>query len=243
MLAVRTLSRDFLLAGQVARSGQALEPAQWDALERTVAPLTPAQRGVAPVLRIEATLFAILLDRMIADSRTTSRIIESSRLGSGVASALMQRNATLNFAHPVFASWTTLDAVPSRELARAIERLEEQERANLAVDWTWVYNFAGKGLVSEQKPQLAEYLYRVRDLDALASVIRCAIELRRQAVTREAAAPHVAQSPACIDPYEGVPLGWDDARGELSYKARSPKQVSRFGGRDGRVAFAVFPAS
>jgi hypothetical protein len=242
MLAVRTLSRDFLVAGHVARSGRELEPAQWEALARIAAPLTQAERGAAPVLRIEATLFAILLDRMIADSRTTSRIIEASRLGSSITSALLQPNATLNFAHPVFAAWTTLDPVPSHELARAIERVEEQERVHLAIRWSWLYNFAGKGLVREQKPQLAEYLYRVRDLDALAATIRCTIELRRHGVAREAAAAHVAASPACIDPYEGKPLGWDDGRGELSYRARSPKQVSRFGGRGDRVTFAVFPA-
>jgi hypothetical protein len=240
MLAVRTLSRDFLLAGQVARSGQKLTPSQWDALERITAPLTEGERGVAPVLRIEATMFAGLLDQMIADSRTTSRIIESNRLGSTIAGATLRRNATLNFAHPPFAAWTRLDAVPSKDLARVIERVEEEERAHVEPDWTWIYNLTGKGLVREQKPRLAEYVYRVRDLDALASVTRCAIELRRKGVAREAAAAHVAASPVCVDPYEGKPLGWDVERGEVSFKARSPKQVNRFGGRGDRVAFAAY---
>jgi hypothetical protein len=241
MLAVRTLSRDFLVAGQIARSGQPLAPAAWDALERVVAPLAQEERGVAPVLRIEATLFANLLDQMLVDSRTTSRIIEANRLGSTIAAATLRRNATLNFAHPVFAAWTTLDAVPSHELARAIAEVEMRERLHVEPGWTWIYNATGKGLVREQKPQLAEYLFRVRDLDALAATIRCVIELRRKAVTREAAAAHVAASPRCIDPYEARPLGWDAARGELSFKARSPKQVIRFGGRGDRVAFAVYP--
>ena len=109
----------------------------------------------------------------------------------------------------------------------------------LEPDWTWIYNPTGKALVREQKPELAEYLYRVRDLDALASTIRCAIDLRRRAIPREAAAAHVAASPMCIDPYEAGPLGWDEERGELSYKARAPKQVNRFGGRGDRVTFAV----
>src|SRR5688572_29488415 len=190
MLAVRTLSRDFLVAGQLARSGQPLAPAQWEALDRLVAPLTQEERGVAPVLRIEATLFAHLLDEMLVDSRTTSRIIDTNRLGSMIAAATLRRNATLNFAHPVFAAWTTLDAVPSHELARAIALVEANERIHLEPDWTWFYNATGKGLVREQKPQLAEYLFRVRDLDALASTLRCAIDLRRKGVRREAAAAH-----------------------------------------------------
>jgi hypothetical protein len=240
MLAVRGLSRDFLVAGQVARSAGTLAPQQWDALERIVAPLTPGQRGVGHVLRVEAGLFANVLDQMIADARTTSRIIESDRLGSSIAGATLRRNATLNFAHPLFAAWTRLDPVPTAELARAIAQVEESERKWLAFDWSWAYNPTGRGLVREQKPQLAEYLYRVRDLDALASTLRCAIGLRRAGVPREAAAAHVAVSPACVDPYEARPLGWDAERGELSFRARSPKQVNRFGGRGDRVAFAVY---
>jgi hypothetical protein len=225
MLAVRTLSRDFLVAGQLARSGHPLGPAQWDRLERIV-----------------ATLFAKVLDEMRADSRTTSRIIESNRLGSTIAAATLRRNATLNFAYPVFAAWTTLDAVPTHELAHAIAKVEEDERIALEPDWTWIYNATGKGLVLEQKPQLAEYVYRVRDLDALASVIRCTVELRRRGIAREAAAAHMATSPACLDPYESRPLGWDAERGEISFRARAPKQVARFGGRGDRVTFAAYPA-
>lgn len=239
MLAVRALSRDFLVAGQVARSAT-LTPHEWDALERIVAPLTLPQRGVGPVLRVEAQLFANVLDQMIADSRTTSRIIEANRLGSSIAGATLRRNATLNFAHPLFGAWTGLDSVPTNELARAIAQVEERERSLVAFDWTWAYNPTGRGLVREQKPQLAEYVYRVRDLDALASTLRCAIGLRRNGVAREAAAAHVAAAPACVDPYEARPLGWDAERGEISFRARSPKQVSRFGGRGDRVSFAAY---
>jgi len=52
----------------------------------------------------------------------------------------------------------------------------------------------------------------------------------------------VATSPACVDPYEGKPLGWDAGRGELSFKPRSPKQVNRFGGRGDRVTFVAYPS-
>jgi hypothetical protein len=240
MLAVRTLSRDLLVAGQVARSGAPLTPGQWAALDRIAAPLTVAERGVAPVLRIEAVLFAGVLDRMIADAATTSRIIEAPRLNATLTAGLMRRNATLNFAYPVFAAWTTLDPVASNALAGAIEQVEARSRAHFETDWTWAYNFAGKNLVREQKPGLSEYVYRVRDLDALAAVVRCTIALRREGVAREAAAGFVAASPACVDPYEAAPLGWDPGRGELSYRARSPLQVDRFGGRGDRVTFAAY---
>ena len=241
MLAVRTLSRDFLLAGQVARLGAPLAPAQWEALERVVAPLAPGQRAVAPVLRVEAGLFANVLDELIADSRNTIRVIEAPRLPASIAAATLRRNATLNFAYPALAAWTTLDAVPTADLARAIAEVEERQRRHLAPDWTWAYNPAGTGFAAEAMPQLAEYLYRVRDLDALAAAIRCGVALRRSGTTREDAGVFVARSPACLDPYENKPFGWDAARGEVSYKARSPKQVNRFGGRGDRVAFAVYP--
>jgi hypothetical protein len=240
MLAVRTLSRDFLVAGQVARGAAGLSPAQWDALERIAAPLSAPQRGVGPVLRVEAALFMGVLDQLIADAATTIRVIELPRMAGNLVAKTVRRNATLNFAYPVLHAWTTLDGVSNAELAQAIARIEAQERRHFQPDWTWLYNPTGKGFARESKPQLAEYVYRVRDLDALASVVRCAIELRRKEVGREAAAAHVAASAACVDPYEGTPLGWDVARGELSFRARSPKQVDRFGGRGDRVAFAVY---
>lgn len=242
MMAVRSLSRDFLLAGQVARSGHVATSAQWAILDRLAAPLTPPQRGVAPVLRFEAELFAGVLDQLIADSRTTSRIIEAPRLGAAIAAATLRRNATLNFAQPTFAGWLTLDAIPADQLPHAVEAIETRMREHLQPDWTWAYNFTGRGFVAEARPQFAEYVYRVRDLDALGSLVRCAIRLRRDGVAREAAAAFVASSAECIDPYTRRALEWDAERGEVSYKPRSPGQVKRFGGRGERVAFAVYPS-
>jgi len=240
MLALRGLSRDLLVAAQVARSGRELTAAQWDALERIAAPLTPTQRGMGPVIRTEAVLYAGLMDRMLAEPRATSQVIEAPRLMATILSVTLRPGATLNFSYPLFAAWMALDAVPSDELAAAIGRIEAGARRHVAPDWTWAYNFTGKSVAAEASPPLTEYFYRLRDLDALAAAARCTVALRRRAVAVAAAGDFVASSPACRDPYEGRPLAWDVERGELSFRARSPGQVKRFGGSGERVAFAPY---
>jgi len=241
MLALRGLSRDLLVAGQVARSGGELTAAQWDTLERIAAPPTPAQRGMGPVIRTEAVIYAGLMDRMLAEPRATSAILDSPRLVGTILSVTMRPGATLNFSHPLFAAWMQLDAVPSDQLAAAIARVEEGARRHTAPDWTWAYNFTGKSVAADASPPLTEYFYRLRDLDALAAVVRCTVALRRAAVAVDAADDFVASSPACRDPYEGRQLAWDRERGELSFRPRSPAQVKRFGGSGDRVAFAAYP--
>lgn len=240
MLALRGLSRDLLVAGQVARSGRELTTAQWDALERIAAPLTPTQRAMGPVIRTEARLHAGILDQMLADSRATSRVLESPPWMAAILSATMRRDATLNFSFPLFDAWMRLDTVPTDQLAAAIARSEDEVRRQARADWTWAYNPTGKAVAVEATPPLTEYFYRLRDLDALASTVRCAVALHRGAVAIDSVQDFVASSPACRDPYEGRPLAWDRERGELSFQPRSPGQVKRFGGSGERVAFAAY---
>ena len=242
MLSVRSFSRDLLLAGQVARTAPQLSPPEWDALERVAAPLTPAQRGVGPVIRAEAYLFSGVLDRLAAEPRATSRLIDAPRLTSSIVAATHRRNATLNFAYPLFAEWAALDAQPTEALEPAIQAVRARRDAYLAGDWTWAYNYTGKSFAAEAPPDHAEYVYRVRDTDALAALIRCVIALRRSETRAEGAAAFVAQSPACRDPYGGS-FAWSPDGGTLSFKPRSPGQVKRFGGSGDRVIFAAYPST
>jgi hypothetical protein len=239
MLAVRGYSRDLLVAGQVARNAASLSSAQWEALERIAAPLGPTQRGVARVVRSEAAFFAGLLDQMKSDPRTTAETIGAPRLMGTIAGIAMPRNATLNFAYPLFEDWTRLDAVGSDALAPAIEETRALMRRHGEVNWRWAYNFIGKSVVVEQTPDLAEYVYRTRDTDALAGTIRCVIALRRGGVAMEAAGAFVAASPSCRDSYGGQ-LEWKAESGALSFRPRSPGQVKRFGGAGDRVVFAAY---
>lgn len=239
MLAVRGLARDLLLAGQVARSGTVSSPAQWETLERIAAPLTLTQRGVGPVLRAEAWFFAQVLDLLVAQPRWTSEVIDSPPLGALVVSKTVKRNATLNFAQPLFADWIAVDAVPGDEIDAAVEQTRARIRRAGERDWTWAYNYMGKAFTAESPPDLGEYVYRVRDLDALAAIARCTIALRRAQVASDAAGSFVSSSPACRDPYGGA-LAWDAGARDLSFKPRSPGQVKRFGGSGERVRFAAY---
>jgi hypothetical protein len=240
MLALRGLARDLLVAGQAARHGRELTSAQWDRLDRIAAPLTPSQRAMGAVIRTEARLHAGILDQMLADSRATSKVLGSPPWMAAMLSATMRRDATLNFSYPLFDAWLRLDAVPTHELSAAIAKSEDEVRRHGSPDWTWAYNPTGKAAAVEATPLLTEYFYRLHDLDALASIVRCVVALRRAGVAKDAAQDFVASSPACRDPYESRPLTWDRERGELSFLPRSPRQVKRFGGAGGRVTFAAY---
>ena len=240
-LAARGLTRSFLMAGQIARAAHALTPGQRQALERIIAPLTASQWSVATAIRSEAAGLAVLVDDMIASPRKTGAFLGASPFLAEVAGWTMRRNATLNFAVPHYASWARLDALPTDSLAPAIEELRAASRQHLARDWTWAYNFAGRSIVAEESFDASDFAYRLRDVDALARLIRCAVGLRANAIAVASAAAFVSSDPACLDPYLSRPFAWDAGRGELSFKPGFAGNVDRLGGGNGRVAFAPYP--
>lgn len=242
MIAVRGLSRMHVLAGQVARNAPSLSPAQWDALLRVVEPLTPRQRGLAAPVRSEAILFAEMVEELVAAPRATSKVTGATPAMADLASLALRRNATLNFAFPLYAAWMDLDAIETADLAPQIERNRTREREHLTPDWTWSYNHAGRRVVSEGHYDVSEYVYRLRDLDALARMMRCAIGLRAAGVPAQAADAFIGREAGCRDPYLARPFAWDAARGELSFTASSETTAQRFSGTEGskRVFFAAY---
>ena len=239
LVAAGGLTRDLLLAGQIARSGQFLSAEQWRALDRIAAPLTPAQYGIAPVVRIEAALFADILDHLVADARTTGWHLRDPRARAEIASATVRRNATLSFAYPLFAQWARVDDVPTARLASVVDRIGRARHEHLAPDFTWLYNYAGKNFASEAT-DFSDYAYRLRDVDALGAAMRCVIAIHRDRTLAEHAAVVIASAAACVDPYEGRAFAWDPQNAEISFRPRSPRHVKRMGGRGDRVTFKAF---
>lgn len=240
MLSARGYTRSVIMAGQVARSNAVSSPAHWAALERIAAPLTPAQRGIATAVLSEAVLFSEMLDEMIAAPRATSEVTDASRFMADVASRTLQRNATLNFAAPLYTAWIDLDGVEAAALGPAIARIRAAEARHLARDWKWAFNYPGRSVVAEGAYDVSEYIYRLRDADGLAATLRCVVALRRAGTPREAAAAFVASSPACADPYASAPLRWDAERAEVSFMAGWPRHLERLGGANGRIRFAAY---
>lgn len=241
MLALRAFTRPLLLAGQVARAAPALSPSQAESLARITAPLTVRERGLAAAMRSEAVFFAQSLDELIARPREATKVTGASPPMADIASRTVRRNATLNFAAPLFANWVGLDDVESTALAPAIERNRAKERERLAPDWRWIYNWPGRALTTEIHYDQSEYVWRLRDGDALAALMRCSTALRVKGVTRQSAASFIGTEPACVDPLASRPFAWDEAKGELSFKAANAQNALRFGGADGRVIFAPYP--
>lgn len=241
MLAARGLSRSLIAAGQVARAAPALTAAQVEVLGRMTEPLSGQERGIARPIRAEAVLLAEMLDELIESPRATRKVTGATPFLSDVAGRTLRRNATLNFAAPLYTGWMRLDALDTIALAPEIARLRAAANSHLERDWTWLYNYPGKALVTEGVYDVSEYVLRLRDVDALASLLRCATTLRARAIPRESAVGFVAADPACLDPYLGRSFAWNDARAEISFKPGNEKNAERFGGANGRVTFAPYP--
>jgi len=241
MLALRAATRPLRVAGQVARAAARLTPAQAEVLTRITAPFTVRERGLAPPMRAEAVFFAESLDELLARPRAASKVTGAPPVMAEIVSRTAKRNATLNFATPMYANWVGLDAVESAGLAPAIERNQASERARLEKSWRWLYNYPGRAIVAETHYDPSTYVWRLRDGDAFAALMRCAITLRARQVAPEAAGGSIATDPGCVDPHTARPFAWDEAKGELSFKPASKGTAERFGGANGRVTFAPYP--
>lgn len=241
MLAVRGLTRALLTAGQVARAAPALTPDQLRTLERVTAPLTPSQRSIAAAVRAEAAGFTAIVDDLIASPRKIGAFYGASPFFSDIAARTIRRNATLNFAVAHYAPWTGLDAVATDALAPAIAGLRADAARHLEPGWSWAYNFTGHSVVAESPFDPGEYVYRLRDADALTGLVRCAVGLRAKRLPAVSAAAFVSSEPSCRDPYGARAFAWDPVRAELSFKPGFAGNVQRLGGHDGRVAFAPYP--
>ena len=240
MLALRAFTRPLLLAGQVARAAPSLSSAQAESLARITAPLTVRQRGLSAAMRSEAAFFAESLDELIAKPREAVKVTGAPAPMADLASRTVRRNATLNFATPLFANWVSLDDVETPALTPAIERNRAIERERLAPDWRWIYNWPGRAITTEIHYDPSEYVWRLRDGDAFAALMRCATLLRSRGIARESAAAFIGADPACVDPYLSRPLAWDEAKSELSFKPANAQNAERFGGANGRVTFAPY---
>lgn len=228
MLALRTFTRTVTVAAQIARAAPKLSHAQGQTLERITAPLGKREQGMAATIRTEAVLFSERLDEMMAGPR------------ADLASRTLRRNATLNFAAPLFAGRMQLDDVESHDLPAALERTRAAERAHLEPGWRWVQNYHGRALTADSHFDIARYLYRLRDAGALTAMMRCVVRLRAHGIAEASAAGAVAADPACRDPYLARAFAWDPAKAELSFRPQDEPSVERYGGSNGRVRFAPY---
>jgi hypothetical protein len=239
MLAARGLARDLLLAAELARAAQPLTPEAAATLLRTAAPVGPAERGFAPILRHEAWTFMGRIDRLVADPRNTAPL-----QGAGtpflpeLAGRTLRRNDTLDRMVAVHRAWESLDGVDSAALVAAIEAVRAERDRLSRRDWTAIYNFAGRSILAESAVDIANYVKRLRDLDALAAAARCVIRLHGARAPREAAAAHVARE--CTNPLTGKSLTWDAGRNLLGFVPLDAANVRRFGGAGQHVALDVY---
>lgn len=240
MLPLRAHARGVLLAGHIARHAPMLSAPQQAALGRIVAPLSREERAMRPGILAEATFARDFLDRLVAAPRKTGEAMGATPFLPDIAGRTLCRNATLNFMEPGYAPWIALDALESAQLPAAIEAIRKANAERARKDWRWAYNFTGRSLAADGMYDFASYVYRVRDGDALAALVRCVVALRVARVPAESAGAFAASDPGCRDPYTGSGFSWEAQARTRAFKPAEPGSVARLGGSAGLVRFAPY---
>lgn len=240
MVVVRSLSRDLLLALQIAEAMPAPTSAQRQALARIAAPLDDEGRAMRHALRFEAAVFPDAVEKAIGERKRRREAYGLEPMGDLVALFAL-RNATLNFGYRPYAVWERLDRVESRDLDLEVQRARIELDRLIRPDASWLHNAGGKYLVALALPIYDQYILRVRDLDALARLVCAAMHVRFESIPRDQVASRLsAAAPNCGDPYTGRPFAWDEASGELWFRPLAPVSGERFGGTKERVSVSPF---
>ncbi|NJD88802.1 MAG: hypothetical protein FIB05_12435 [Betaproteobacteria bacterium] len=241
MVALRGLTRDLQLATQLARRAGGATPGQYAALRRIATPLTRAQRAMRNAIRFEAAIIPPVVDRALEGRKARERLLAGEGpLAAQLMGIHLLRNATLNHAHRFYLLWEALDEVESRDLPERIAETRRLTDGMARPQWHWLYNFGGKLLVARSWTGLDSYIYRIRDVDALANAACAMFDLREKAIPPESVEDYLANSAtACRDPYTGQPFKWDRATRRLWTASRDGGAEERFGG-DGRIAVSPY---
>jgi hypothetical protein len=140
----------------------------------------------------------------------------------------------------MFEAWEALDRVDSRSVAAEAERLRDRQGSGRAAGVEWLYNPFGKLVVSEFS-DYSSYFLRVRDLDALARLVRAQVEVKAGAIAPQDVEAFLAKSaPEWRDPFTGAPMRWDAAARQIWFQP-SNERIARdaIGGRKDRVAITL----
>jgi hypothetical protein len=240
MLATRALTRDLLLASQIAGRSKSLASREAEQLRRICAPVDSPGLSLAPGIRFEAAAFSSILDRVRRDREFAFEQGGRRWIGPDLVRLFTLRGATLNHARSIFEAWEALDRVDSRNVAAEAQRLRDRQAAGMLPRVEWLYNPFGKLVVTEVS-DFSGYVLRVRDLDALARLVRAQVEVKARGVAPQDVEAFLAKSgPEWMDPFTGAPMRWDAAAHQIWFQP-SNERIARdaIGGRKDRVAIAL----
>jgi hypothetical protein len=197
---------------------------------------------MANTFRLEAYSLVDAVDRSISSRKERQKFVAQEN--PYVAQALglgMLRNATLNFAYPSYVGWERLDSVESKDLAVQVSKVKGDLAEMRDPGLTWLYNPGGKALVDKQWSDMDGYIFRIRDIDAFASLACATFDIRDHQVALEQVERHLARSAsACRDPYTGQPFRWDAATKSLWFEPKGPRSGERLGGTNERVGLSPY---
>jgi hypothetical protein len=176
------------------------------ALAEALAPLSPAERSLAPVYHAELALFA-------------SALHSCEEAEGALACYFFQPNATLNRHYFAFHKpFLAMEKAP----AHRFDELRGASGSPSLPWWSMLYNPMGKLMLAASTGPLPwDYAARLNDVDALFRLVALQALIGERKVQGKEVPAFLAENATRYgDPYSGGAMGWDPERRQLYFEPR-----------------------
>ena len=228
MIAVRIVADDCRFLSELIAMPAFRVDTHVNTLRSILHPLTTAERSASRALRNDFSITSSMVKHLIDYSPPVDSNPEEDRTdfwtrlwGSKAMIALaLKPNASINFSARYFTRLTvTADGAPARFDERSSELAayrDELSRPGIS----WIYNPAGRTLVSMALPNYDEYVARMFDLAAYIQLVRAQLEMRIASPPSASVSQFPQQAgDETRNPYTLQPFQWDAATRRLLFES------------------------
>jgi hypothetical protein len=204
-----------------------------EALAKALAPLSAAERSIAPSLGYEFAATHRLFRDTAAEADPWHLFGEPASLPLWVMRRFIQPNATTNLVAGLASEKQRLAVLQADAFVAQRAAFRQQETAyKSSLEGFALRNLIGRQLAGLTGTDELEYALRLHDLDAHLRLVALALDIRARRLEPDAIAALVAAAtPPAVDPYSGKPFLWDAGKRELSTPAQAKNQRYARGGR------------
>ena len=226
MVSAALLRRDFRVLSEVIESRPDLVQSQQELLRPLLAPLNQQENDLRPAMAAEARSAATMLNLMLETMKRQGIDKGDARSGRGedwFSRKVYLPNSSINALVPY---WSAVAELVHGSPAGYEERKQQyaqspatRRKKPFAFDWTYVRNPMGKIMSAFAKPDVADNIERVHDLDGYIRLVALQAAIRREQIPPVAIGAYVDLAAANLrNPYTGAPMGWDAASSSLLFE-------------------------
>jgi hypothetical protein len=214
---------DLMVISDLARNGN-LGDAEYSKLALMAAPLSAAERTLAPVFAREFTAYASLFGPLAASSSGEKQWLP--RLVEDLSVKSLKYNASLNAAWLINQRNQAASRGSCRDLPMNGSQLTQPPSFPIIGD---IYNPTGKLLVRATAYNGLEYIKSMCDLQGMVGIVALQLAIQVEHIQDTDIADFVkrhAQTDG--NPYTGQPLDWNEGDGSVSFRPIAERNVDYF---------------